>query len=251
MKLALLSLACLAAAAFALQEKPCNTTCPIMEGKAVKPRITSIYQGRTVAFCCTKCKKLWDKDPSEYAANLPPVEKAADGAEIGKRIPDFEATDVDGKRVQSASLKPLLVLQWIDPACPTSQRLASGIIQATYDKLGSSVEKYKHVLVYSGVGASPPALKKYAQDKKLSQDYVILVDGEAKAAKAMGAKTSSHVFVVDSEGILRYSGAIDDDPDGKKGDKAVNYVVEAVKAIGAKKPVNPETSTPYGTELKK
>ena len=247
----LIVLAATLAAAYALQEKPCNTTCPIMEGKAVKPKITSVYQGRTVAFCCTKCKKLWDKDPSEYAGNLPPVEKAAEGAEIGKRIPDFEGVDVDGGKVQSASLKPLLILQWIDPACPTSQRLASGIIQATYDKLGSSVEKFKHVLVYSGVGASPPALKKYAQDKKLSQDYVILVDGEAKAAKVMGAKTSSHVFVVDQDGILRYSGAVDDDPDGKKGDKAINYVVEAVKAIRAKKPVNPETSTPYGTDLKK
>jgi peroxiredoxin/YHS domain-containing protein len=249
MKIALLAVGCLAAALFASQEKPCNATCPVMEGKAVKPRITSTYEGRTVAFCCTKCKKLWDKDPSEYAGNLPPVEKAPGGAEIGKRIPDFEVMDVDGRKIQSAFLKPLLVLQWIDPSCRTSQRLASGVIQATRDKLGSSVEKFHHVLVYSGVGASPPALKKFAQDQKLSQ--VILFDGEGKAAKALGAKTSSHVFVVDGEGILRYSGAIDDDPDGKKGDKAVNYVLEAVKAMGAKQPVHPETSTPYGTELKK
>ena len=38
-----------------------------------------------------------------------------------------------------------------------------------------------------------------------------------------GAKTTPHMFVIDAAGVLRYRGAIDDDPNGKQS-RPKNYV---------------------------
>ncbi len=39
------------AVAWAAQGAPVNTTCPVKTGTPVKPNITEVYKGKTVAFC--------------------------------------------------------------------------------------------------------------------------------------------------------------------------------------------------------
>jgi hypothetical protein len=38
--------------------KPVNTMCPI-SGKSVSA-VTTVWQGKKIAFCCTKCIEQWD-----------------------------------------------------------------------------------------------------------------------------------------------------------------------------------------------
>ena len=44
---------------------------------------------------------------------------------------------------------------------------------------------------------------------------------------------------------------VDDDPRGQKGEKATNYVVDAVKAVLAEKRPTVTTTKPYGCSIKK
>ena len=57
------------------------------------------------------------------------------------------------------------------------------------------------------------------------------------------------MFVIDAEGILRYQGAIDNDPRGGKED-ATNYVVNAVNLISSGETVSPDYVKSYGCSVK-
>lgn len=47
-----------------------NANCPV-SGKPVDPSKTSVYEGKTIAFCCDNCKAKFDADPKPFLANLP------------------------------------------------------------------------------------------------------------------------------------------------------------------------------------
>jgi YHS domain-containing protein len=60
-----------AGVAAAAQGKAINDVCPIKAGTPAKPGITSMYKGKTIAFCCGNCKGQFDADPEKYAASIP------------------------------------------------------------------------------------------------------------------------------------------------------------------------------------
>jgi len=57
--------------------------------------------------------------------------------------------------------------------------------------------------------------------------------------------------VISPDGILRYSGAVDDDPQNEKADKdKVNYVSKALDEVMAGKSVTISETKPYGCGVK-
>jgi len=76
--------------------------------------------------------------------------------------------------------------------------------------------------------------------------HTILVDHGNKVSDLFAARSTPHCYVIDKKGVIQYSGALDDDPRGKKGDDATNYVVEAAKAVLAGKVVPYKNTKPYG-----
>ncbi|MHC4102825.1 MAG: thioredoxin domain-containing protein, partial [Planctomycetota bacterium] len=81
-------------------------------------------------------------------------------------------------------------------------------------------------------------------------DAPVLIDRDGKVGHLYGAKRTPHLFVIDAEGVLRYQGAIDDDQRGDKGEKATNYVVQAVRQIVAGETVAPDITRSYGCTVK-
>ncbi len=55
----------------AVAGKAVNTKCPV-SGEAVDPAQTFVFEGRTVAFCCDKCKAKFEAEPGKFTPNLPP-----------------------------------------------------------------------------------------------------------------------------------------------------------------------------------
>lgn len=84
----------------------------------------------------------------------------------------------------------------------------------------------------------------HVEEKEL--EFPILVDHGNVIADRFAAKTTPHCFVIDQEGVLRYSGALDDDPRDRKGDEAVPYVRNAIDAVLAGKDVATSSTKPYG-----
>jgi hypothetical protein len=81
-------------------------------------------------------------------------------------------------------------------------------------------------------------------------DAPVLIDGDGTVGHLYDAKRTPHLYVIDAEGVLRYQGAIDDDPRGDKGDKATNYAVQAVRQIVAGETVAPDITPSYGCTVK-
>jgi len=79
-----------------------------------------------------------------------------------------------------------------------------------------------------------------------------LIDADGKVGKMYSAKTTPHMFVIDPKGKLIYAGGIDDRPstdlDDIKG--ATNYVSATLDAAMAGKPVEVQSTKPYGCSVK-
>jgi hypothetical protein len=87
-------------------------------------------------------------------------------------------------------------------------------------------------------------LRDHAQSAGVN--FLIAVDPGNKLTDLLGGETTPHSFVFDKDGVLRYSGAPDDDPRGAKGAGATFYVRDAIEAALAGKPVAVATTKPYG-----
>jgi peroxiredoxin len=165
-------------------------------------------------------------------------------AKIGAPAPDFKLNDLDGKDVSLSSFKgKIVVLEWSNSGCPVCQRHAKAKTAAhTMDAF-----KGKDVVwvnIDSTGDAKADDLKKFVKDNGLTAAY--LMDPTGATGKAYGAKTTPHMFVIDQKGNLAYAGAIDDDKAGDKGEKAKNYVKEAVESLLKGSAVATSTTDPYG-----
>ena len=172
---------------------------------------------------------------------------AATAVAVGKPAPDFSIKDVNGKDVKLADFKgKVVVLEWSNSNCPVCQRHAKGGTAAKV--MGNFKDKpVVWVNVDSTGDAKSDDCKKFATDNKLT---TYLMDPTGATGKAYGAKTTPHCYVIDKDGKLAYMGAMDDDKDGSNGDKAKNYVKEAVDAVLKGSTVATATTDPYGCTVK-
>jgi YHS domain-containing protein len=50
--------------------KPINTHCPVDKDDEIDPKVTYLYQGKVIGFCCEKCIPEFKKDPEKYMKDL-------------------------------------------------------------------------------------------------------------------------------------------------------------------------------------
>jgi hypothetical protein len=80
-------------------------------------------------------------------------------------------------------------------------------------------------------------------------EYATLQDSSGELGRLFGARATPHMFIIDGEGVLRYSGAIDDDPRGRS-DTPKNYVDGGLTALLAGKSPEPSSTQAYGCSVK-
>lgn len=191
------------------------------------------------------------------ALNAPPARRGAPGAaeqdgkaEVGKEAPNFTLKDVNGKEYKLSDYKGKnVVLQWINPQCPVCARVSSsGLVEQMRKELKALDKDVVHLAINSTHNLTAEDSVKYLKANKL-EELVALDDSAGEVGRLYGAKTTPHVYVIDSKGILRYSGAFDDDPSGRKSER-VNYAVNALRQILAGETVMPEKTQPYGCNVK-
>ena len=87
--------------------------------------------------------------------------------------------------------------------------------------------------------------------KEKGFEYPILQDRDGKVGHSYGARTTPHMFVIDATGVLRYEGAIDNDPKGKgNAAERVNYIQTTVRDVLDGKTPQPAQTKPYGCTVK-
>lgn len=182
------------------------------------------------------------------AANAAPI--------IGQPAPAFSVTDTAGQSVSLDSLKgKTVVLEWSNHECPFVKKFyGSGTMQqlqqdATKDGvvwvtvISSAPGKQGHV--------TPAEANELTTSRKASPTHVVL-DETGSIGRLYAAKTTPHMFVIDSAGVLRYQGAIDDKPSTKPEDiaGAKNFVTAALADLKAGRPVTQANTKPYGCSVK-
>jgi peroxiredoxin len=185
------------------------------------------------------------------ALSLAALPALAAGA-VGETAPAFKLKGVDGKTYSLADFKgKTVVLEWVNPNCPFSDRHAK-------EKTMSELRKQYGDVVWLGINSTSADHRDFlkpaehvAWSQKNGVNYPVLYDETGAIGHAYDAKTTPHMFIVASNGKIAYNGAIDDDPSGRKAKaERVNYVGGGLTAAKAGKSPDPAATKPYGCSVK-
>lgn len=172
------------------------------------------------------------------------------GVEPGDVAPDFTLQDQTGKEVSLADYKgKIVVLEWFNEECPFVVKFYK---EGHMNKLA---EKYKEkdvvwLAINSTSGKSNDSNARIAGEWKI--DRPILNDSTGQVGKAYGATNTPHMYVIDKEGKVAYTGAIDSNLSSNTSDidGATNYVVQALDAVLAGETVTTPKTKAYGCAVK-
>jgi peroxiredoxin len=183
----------------------------------------------------------------------------SDAAIVGKPAPDFSLTDSNGETHKLSDYRgkegKFVVLEWFNDGCPfVKKHYDSGNMQ----KLQKAYTR-KGVIWFTINSSAPGKQGNHSPEEfnaiikeKDAAPTALLIDSDGKVGRLYGAKTTPDMFVINKEGILVYSGAIDDQPDTDKDSipKAKNYVKEALDEALAGKQIKVAITKSYGCSVK-
>ena len=169
-------------------------------------------------------------------------------AKVGDMAPHFNLEDQSGNVVDLNDLKgKTVVLEWTNPDCPYVRRHYK---EDTMEKLQAENKDTVWLAVNSSHFATKEANAKWASKESLN--YPVLNDSTGTIGKRYGAKTTPHMFIIGSDGAIKYSGAIDDDPHGdNEPNVRKNYVNAGLTELaGGKEQLSTSSTKPYGCSVK-
>ena len=190
------------------------------------------------------------------AAALLIAPAVAGAVTVGQPAPAFTGTDANGRPVRLADFRGrTVVLEWNNPGCPfVKKHYGSGNMQRT--QAAARAQGVVWLTVNSGApgkqghmtGAEARGF--VAEQKATPTAY--LLDPSGAIGRAYAAKTTPGMAVIDGRGVLRYEGAIDDQPTADPADVkgARNHVLAALGELKAGKAVSVPQTKSYGCSVK-
>ena len=175
---------------------------------------------------------------------------------VGQAAPDFVAVDSKGKQHKLADFKgKVVVLEWTNHECPyvkkhygssnmqNLQKQAKGAGVVWLSVISSAPGEQGHV-----AGAKADELTASRQ----ASPTAVLLDPQGTIGKAYDARTTPHMYVIDTKGILRYAGGIDSIGSTKPDDiaKADPLFKTAMEAVVKGENVAQASTRPYGCSVK-
>jgi hypothetical protein len=177
-------------------------------------------------------------------------------AKVGDPAPEFTAPASNGKTVHLADYRgKYVVLEWHNNGCPyVGKHYNSGNMQRLQKQWTSQGVAWLTIL------SSAPGKQGYVTANE-ENDYLAkmqaaptaaLLDPTGEIGHLYEAKTSPQMVVINPQGVIIYSGAIDDKPTTDLQDvpNATNYVSQALQQSMAGKPVQTAATRPYGCSVK-
>ncbi len=173
------------------------------------------------------------------------------GQPRGKRAPEFEMSSFDGRTIKLSDYKGrIVVLEWVNPECPFSRYHYETLHTMADLATKHRDKKVVWLAVNSTSHTTVEANRDFAKKHKLP--YPILDDRSGQVGRKYGARTTPHMFIIDTDGVIAYEGAIDNAPLGKQeaGAGPVNHVDKALTELLAGQKVSMPNTPPYGCTVK-
>lgn len=169
---------------------------------------------------------------------------AARKAEIGQMAPDFALKDQRGNPVSLSDFRDrIVVLEWTNTDCPFVQRHYR---EGTFKSIARDYEYRDVAWLAINTTHWATAASNRQWHEKYQLPYPILDDSAGKVGRLYNAKTTPHLFIINKERRLVYSGGIDNDASGSLGAERINYVRLALDDLMAGRAPQTEQSKPYG-----
>lgn len=146
------------------------------------------------------------------------------------------------------------MIEWTSPSCPfVRAQYESGAMQEL--QRGAAKQRVVWLSVLSTHASRrdylPPAKAEAMSRARDAAPTALLLDSDGAMGRAYGAVVTPHMFIVASNGILAYAGAIDDsgamDPVRVRGSR--NYVRAALEDLAAGRKIATPTSRPFGCTI--
>ena len=174
---------------------------------------------------------------------------------VGAPAPSFEVADDTGRVRRLAEFSgKTVVLEWHEKGCPyVTKHYRSQQMQALQRKwtgqgvvwlmITSSAEGFHSYL-------TPEASRAYLQQLG-AHPTAHLLDTSGRMGQRYVVTTALHMVIVDPAGLVRYSGAIDDQPKTEASSLAGarNHVDAALSELAAGRAVSLPSTIPYGCEV--
>jgi len=172
--------------------------------------------------------------------------ESTSAAFLGKEAPAFTLPDADGKSHSLAETRSskATVIMWVSTECPVSN--------AYNDRMAAIAKEYQakgfsFIGINSNKAETPAAIAKHSQEHGFS--FPILKDADNVVADKYGASVTPEVYIVDSKGILRYHGRIDDN---MKADAATTHDLKsALDTMLAGQDLAKRESKAFGCSIKR
>lgn len=178
------------------------------------------------------------------------------GQQTGEAAPEFTLTDSNGNEHSLSDFNgQIVVLEWLNHECPFVRKFYNAgemqRLQEMYTGEG---------VVWLSVISSAPGKQGHMSAEQInaaveehgSKSTAVLIDEDGEVGRSYNARTTPHMFVIDGEGVLRYDGAIDNQPSANPAtlEAAENHVVQALDAVLNDEEVAVSTTRPYGCSVK-
>lgn len=172
------------------------------------------------------------------------------------QAPDFSLKGQDGKTYSLKDYKgKIVVLEWFNNDCPfVEKHYGTNNMQKLQEKYtGQGIVWFSVSSTKLSQALKAEDAQKIYNDRK-AKATAILLDSDGDMARAYGAKTTPHMFIISAEGKIVYAGAIDDKPTFRKDmiDKSKNYVAAALDSLikDPKKAIEIPATEAYGCSVK-
>ena len=172
----------------------------------------------------------------------------------GDKAPDFTLMDTAGQEhhlQQYLDAGKTVVLEWFNPDCP--------FIIKHHKNARTMDEAYGEVIDHDvvwlainsgGQGRQGAGLEHNQKaHKEYKMTFPVLMDEPGKVGRIYGAKTTPHMFIINSEGLVVYNGAIDDNKSPSTMGET-NYVRAALHSVLSGEELKQAATKPYGCSVK-
>ena len=189
-----------------------------------------------------------------------PVPDPSTAPKVGALAPAFTVTDTRGATHSLEGYRGRwVVLEWFNHGCPaTKQHYKS--FEGRPGNTQAMQRDYANRVVWLSVVSSAPGRQGFTSAEKANEltsekgatPTAVIRDTAGTLGRLYAARNTPQYAIIDPEGVLRYSGAIDNNasPNLKAMASATNYVRAALDSGLAGKPIAVTLTQPYGCDVK-